>query len=406
MKKIFTVLLIALICFSSLYAEEAAATTTVTDYKADFKSDYDKTPAAYSYAGSHFVPTNARMAAMGGAGLSLVKAENGLFVNPASLAEGSFKLSLPSVSVTLYHVYDILNNKLIDKVKEDNKDALVTAILDTVGTETAPLFSADASTSLVLPFGLGFGVYARDTVYTSSGTVIDYVETSAAIGYAYAFNFGDFRLSAGVTGKMNVIAFNQRLKLAQVVKSEDLKKMSMNIAVGASLPVIDFGVTAEWKGLSASVVLSNLFAKYKMGIVNTSIENISETAKSKISYDDFEIEAKPSLDAGIGYEFDSSIFGFAVAADMKDLLGMFNELKDGEKGRVIMKHLSAGVEVGLIDMLMLRGGFSSGYFTVGAALDFFALRIETAYYWNEYGKVAGQKGLDGLTIRFNLGYER
>ncbi len=406
MKKIFTVLLIALICFSSLYAEEAAATTTVTDYKADFKSDYDKTPAAYSYAGSRFVPTNARMAAMGGAGLSLVKAENGLFVNPASLAEGSFKLSLPSVSVTLYHVYDILDNKLIDKVKEDNKDALVTAILDTVGTETAPLFSADASTSLVLPFGLGLGVYARDTVYTSSGTVIDYVETSAALGYAYAFNFGDFRLSAGVTGKMNVIAFNQRLKLAQVVKSDDLKKMSMNIAVGASIPVVDFGVTAEWKGLSASVVLSNLFANYKMGIVNTSIEDASETAKSKITYDDFTIETKPSLDAGIGYEFDSSIFGFAVAADMKDLLGMFDELKDGEKGRVIMKHLNAGVEVSLIDMLMLRGGFSSGYFTVGAALDFFALRIEAAYYWNEYGRVAGQKGLDGLTIRFNLGYER
>ena len=400
MKKILTVLLIALICFSSLYAEEAA------DYKADFKADYDKTPAAYSYAGSRFVPTNARMAAMGGAGLSLVKAENGLFVNPASLAEGSFKLSLPSVSVTLYHVYDILNNKLIDKVKEDNKDALVTAILDTVGTETAPLFSADASTSLVLPFGLGLGVYARDTVYTSSGTVIDYVEASAALGYAYGFNFGDFRLSAGVTGKMNVIAFNQRLKLAQVVKSEDLKKMSMNIAVGASLPVIDIGLTAEWKGLSTSVVLSNLFANYKMGIVNTSIENASETAKSKITYDDFTIETKPSLDAGIGYEFNSSIFGFAVAADMKDLLEMFNEIKDGEKGRVIMKHLSAGVEVGLIDMLMLRGGFSSGYFTLGAAVDFFALRIEAAYYWNEYGKVAGQKGLDGLTIRFNLGYER
>ncbi len=401
MKKILTVLLIALICFSSLYAEE-----TVTDYKADFKADYDKTPAAYSYAGSRFVPTNARMAAMGGAGLSLVKAENGLFVNPASLAEGAFKLSLPSVSVTLYHVYDILNNKLLDKVKEDNKDALVTAILDTVGTETAPLFSADASTSLVLPFGLGLGVYARDTVYTSSGTVIDYVETSAALGYAYGFNFGEFRLSAGVTGKMNVIAFNQRLKLAQVVKSEDLKKMSLNIAVGASLPVIDLGLTAEWKGLSASVVLSNLFAKYKMGIVNTSIENAAETAKSKIAYDDFTIETKPSLDAGFGYEFDSSIFGFAVAADMKDLLGMFNELKDGEKGRVIMKHLSAGVEVGLIDMLMLRGGFSSGYFTLGAAVDFFALRIEAAYYWNEYGKAAGQKGLDGLTIRFNLGYER
>ncbi len=405
MKKILTVLLIALICFSSLYAEEAAA-ATVTDYKADFKSDYDKTPAAYSYAGIRFVPTNARMAAMGGAGLSLVKAENGLFVNPASLAEGAFKLSLPSVSVTLYHVYDILNNKLLDKVKEDNKDALVTAILDTVGTETAPLFSADASTSLVLPFGLGLGVYARDTVYTSSGTVIDYVETSAALGYAYGFNFGEFRLSAGVTGKMNVIAFNQRLKLAQVVKSEDLKKMSLNIAVGASLPVIDLGLTAEWKGLSASVVLSNLFAKYKMGIVNTSIENAAETAKSKIAYDDFTIETKPSLDAGFGYEFDSSIFGFAVAADMKDLLGMFNELKDGEKGRVIMKHLSAGVEVGLIDMLMLRGGFSSGYFTLGAAVDFFALRIEAAYYWNEYGKAAGQKGLDGLTIRFNLGYER
>ncbi len=410
MKKLLTVLLIALLAFSSLFAEAEADNKTeknaTDDYKALFMSDYSGNPSAYSFGGSRFVPTNARMAAMGGAGLSLVKAENGLFVNPASLAEGSFKFSLPSVSVTLYHAYDILKNKIIDKVKEDDKDALVSAVLDIVGTETAPFASVDTSTSMVLPFGLGFGVYARDTVYTYSGTVIDYVEASGAVGYAYAYKLGDFKLSAGVTGKFNVIAFNQRIKAATLIKSDSIQTMPLTVAVGASYPVFDVGMTAEFKGLSASVVMSNLLAKYKMGIVNTTVGGAAETAKSKIECKDFTIETKPSLDVGIGYEFDSKLLDFALAVDMKDILGMMDELETGEKNRVILKHLNAGVEIGLLDLIAVRGGFSSGYYTVGAAFDLFIFKVEAAYYWNELGTVAGQRGLDGLTVRFNLGYER
>lgn len=406
MKKLLTVLLIALMCFSALSAEEAAA----ADYKKVFKDEYSSSSAAYLKAGSRFVPTNARMAGMGGAGLSLVDAEYGLFVNPASLAEGKLRISLPSVSVTLYHAYDALRKdsdgkNLFDKINGD-KDALVAAVLKVVGTELAPLLSTDVSTSLVLPFGLGIGFYGRDTVYTYSGTAINEVDASLALGYAYGLNLGDFRVSAGVTAKMNVLAFNQRLKVATVIKSEDIKEMSMNLAIGYSLPVIDFGVTGEWKGISASLVVSNLFTKYRMGIVNTSLNGLAETAKSDITYNDFTIESKPCVDFGLGYEFESSFVDFAVALDMTDLVGMFSSFSEGEKGRVLLRHLNTGVEVSLIDTFALRAGMSSGYFTVGTAIDLFALRIEAAYYWNEMGTSAGERGLDGLTIRFNLGYER
>ena len=406
MKKIFTVLLIALMCFSALFAEEESA----VDYKKQFKDEYASSAAAYLNAGKRFVPTNARMAAMGGAGLSLVEAENGLFVNPASLSEGVFRLSVPSVSFTLYHAYGVLKKdsegkNLIDKISGD-KDALVAAVLKVVGTELAPLVSADVSTSLVLPFGLGLGFYTRDTVYTYSGTAVDQLDASLALGYAYGFYLGDFRLSAGVSAKMNVLAFNQRLKVASVIKSDNVKEMSMNVAVGYSLPVIDFGVTGEWKGISASVVVSNLFSKYRMGIVNTSIDGIKDTLKSDISYNDFTIDTKPSVDFGLGYEFENSFFGFAAALDMTDLVGMFSSLNGGNTGRIILAHLNTGLEVSLIDTIALRAGLSSGYFTLGAALDFFALRIEASYYWNELGTEAGQRAVDGLTLRFNLGYER
>ena len=410
MKKIFTVLLIALMCFSALSAEE----TSAVDFKKEFKDEYAASSAAYLNAGSRFAPTNARMAGMGGAGLSLVEAEYGLFVNPASLAEGKLRISLPSVSVTLYHAYDALkkdsNGKnLFDKIGGD-KDTLVAAVLNVVGTELAPLASADVSASLVLPFGLGIGLYGRDTIYTYSGTAVDQLDVSLALGYAYGLNLGDFRVSAGVTAKMNVLAFNQRLKVATVIKSEDIKEMSMNVAVGYSVPVIDFGVTGEWKkgpnDISASLVVSNLFSKYRMGIVNTSINGVGETVKSDIKYDDFTIKTKPSVDFGLGYEFESSFVDFAVAADLTDLVGMFSSLKGGEAGRVILRHLNTGVEVSLIDTFAFRAGMSSGYFTVGTAIDLFALRIEAAYYWNEMGTAAGERGLDGLTIRFNLGYER
>lgn len=406
MKKIFTVLLITMMCFSALFAEDAAA----ADYKDKFMSDYNSSSAAYVNAGKRFVPTNARMAAMGGAGLALVNAEYGLFVNPASLGEGTFRLSLPSASFTLYHAYDVLKKdsdgkNLIDKIGGD-KDALVASVLKIVGTELAPLLSADVSTSVVFPFGLGLGFYGRNTAYTYNGTAVDEIDASIALGYGYGFNFGELRLSAGVSAKMNVLAFNQRLKVATVIKNEDAKEIAMNIAIGYSLPVIDFGLTGEWKGLSASLVVSNLFAKYRMGVINTSLNGLEETAKSDITYNDFTIESKPCVDFGFGYEFDSRAIDFALAADMTDIVGLFTSLKGEKAGRILLRHVNAGLEVTLLDMIALRAGLSSGYLTIGTALDFFALRIEASYYWNELGSEAGERAIDGLTIRFNVGYER
>ena len=71
-----------------------------------------------------------------------------------------------------------------------------------------------------------------------------------------------------------------------------------------------------------------------------------------------------------------------------------------------MSHIKAGAELRLLSFLDVRGGFNQGYWSVGAGLDLAIVKIDVAYFWQEFGKKVGDYGLDGLSIRVNVGYDR
>ena len=71
-----------------------------------------------------------------------------------------------------------------------------------------------------------------------------------------------------------------------------------------------------------------------------------------------------------------------------------------------MTHLNIGAEIRLLSFLDLRAGMSQGYFSLGAGLDLWAIKVDMAYYWKEFGETAGDYGLDGFTVRFNIGFDK
>ena len=71
-----------------------------------------------------------------------------------------------------------------------------------------------------------------------------------------------------------------------------------------------------------------------------------------------------------------------------------------ESGRAVL-----GIELGFLDdHLVIRGGLSQGYLSAGIGVDLWALKIDAAYYWREFGMVAGSKGVDALTVRLTIGW--
>lgn len=397
MKKLLTVLLMLSLCLFGLLAQE----TLTQEYASGIYSDI----------GTRFVPENARMLGMGNAGLALPNTENGLFYNPASLGEGKLKLSLPSVSASVYHVYDILKEDLVNKIGGDTSE-LVSSILNVVGTQFAPLAKIDVSTSVIFPFGLGLGLYVGDTLNTYSGTAINELDLSLVAGFGKKFHLGPVAISGGVTAKYNALVFNKRMKIADVLGSDDIMQTSMTLASGYNgvTPVLDAGLTVSYAGLSASVVVTNILeTSLDMTTRTTTIQNLNiEDLKTDILSDtsDFIVPGHRTISAGIAGSFSLSCLDFSLAVDINDIVALCENFESAEPKRVLTKHLNAGVEVVVLDCIALRYGLNSGYQTIGASFSLAKLlRIDAAYYWKETGSIAGSRGLDGVTVRVNLGWE-
>ena len=111
-----------------------------------------------------------------------------------------------------------------------------------------------------------------------------------------------------------------------------------------------------------------------------------------------------SLDAGFGWSYDTWYLSPTVAIDFRDLVGMCTT--DDFTFRDFMYHLNIGAEVRVLSFLDIRAGLSQGYWSLGLGLDLWAFKVDVAYYRQEFGDTAGSYGLDGFTVRINLGYDR
>ncbi len=420
MKKIIAILLVLLMALTFVFADEKA------DMKASLKEKQD---TLFFDSLQGYEPYNPKYMGMGGAGLAINKGVDDLFTNPSVLGQGIARFSIPSVTVTVNHVYDLMKkdengDSAIDKVEEmldggelstESMTKLAPVISDLIGSGKGKIASVDASFGLIAN-ALGFAVNVNDTVRTFNGDIFDDIKVSAAVGFGLGFGGDSFRVNAGVTGKLNINAITQTFGVSKALAiAKDSEELwSTPLAYGYGIPV-DAGVTVALSNFKISAVVSNIniggLGEYKYNIAtvgemkdnpSSAIEKVKDIKDSTAA---FKYTPKTTLDFGVGYAPKGGT-GFKFAYDIIDVLGMKDKMDAGYSFKnTFIAHSRMGVEFSLINFLKVRGGLNSGYFTVGGTVNIGIITLDCAYFWEEMGTVSGQKGLDGVSVRVNIGWD-
>ena len=441
MKKILSILLVLVLVCSFAFADETAEEKIKKDFIADIAANED---IAFADSLASFNPVNPKMMGMGGAGLAINSSLDALFTNPSVLGRGKVRIAIPSVTLSINHIYDLMKedengNSAIENIekmssgdmKNSDVNTTMSLISSIIGSGKGKIASFEASTGLIANV---FGVAANvsDTIRTFNGTIFDDLKVSTVAGLGFGFGGDEVKFTVGGSFKYNVNIFTRRMGLGDFqammnsdsngnsgsgsdpASSSDENTLSnIPLAVGYGMP-LDFAVSVKYYGLSATAVLTdvNLFGlgDYKYGILVPSDEMTSTSATTFVKNLDkesvFKFKPKMDLDLGIGYEGKLSIIGFKAAVDFVDLISLVRELDGGYSAKnVLLNHTKAGAEISLFDMIKVRGGINSGYLTLGGSFNIGIITVDTAYYWEELGSFAGHNGLDCMTIRFNLGWD-
>jgi len=71
----------------------------------------------------------------------------------------------------------------------------------------------------------------------------------------------------------------------------------------------------------------------------------------------------------------------------------------------VANRVQAGVEIQLLSMVDVRAGVSKNYRSFGIGIDLILVHVDASYYWKDFGGTSGEKPVDALTVRVNLGID-
>lgn len=382
-----------------------------------------------------FKPISAKIEAMGGAGLATASGSDAFFINPANLANRKFSLNLPSVSVTVFNPKRIIDKGIIEGITEGEEPAkLALDFLNILNTGKGDILTTDIATSFTAS-GFGFGLQIQEQLHNYDNSIdtnlFAEINVAATVGLGLRFSIvrNILSIDAGVavrpTYKFFSDAVNASGLISMFADAEDHpnpeQEFMKNVGVmaGMALP-IDIGLNLNLPlGFKVSAVARNINGNFSMqkysesgvwinemlGVVG--VDPIYDDPEDE-SFSEVTIEVPWSLDLGIGWIGSFGKFNNflkpSLAFDFVDVVGLAEKLPDDPNA--VWDHLKAGVELKLLSTIGLRAGINRGALSFGVGLDLFAIRVDAAYYWRELGAEIGDKAVDALTLRVNIGYDR
>ena len=260
MKKFITIALVLIISVSMVFAS-----VDFTVFEADIEKN-EKTTYAEALEG--YRPTNPQIMGMGGAGLTTNDSVDSLFYNPSILGQGKFRLSIPSLTVTVNHIYDFLKKgsdgtsayekvmKLTGEGSEVNYADYLPIVSDLIGSGKGKIASVEASTGMLANV-FGFAANVNETIRTYNGSLISDLKVSALVGIGFSFGSEDVRVNVGATGKFNANVFSERIVPSKFVSDNTEEEITIPFAIGTAVP-FDFGVSLRYHGLKATATLTDV----------------------------------------------------------------------------------------------------------------------------------------------------
>lgn len=396
-------------------------------------------PAFYN-PGTSFRPISARTEGMGGAGLASASGADAFFVNPANLASRKFSLYLPAVGVTVYNPKAIIDSGMIEDIQNnsDSETFAATMVSKYMGIITAgrgEVVTTDVATSFTGGgFGLGLQVQEQLHTYSTDGQMtsdklIAEVNAAATVGLGFRLDFIPDILSVdlGASARFTYKAYSDRIganEIINLMNSDDPAQKFMAeqpIAAGWAVP-IDVGVNVNLPiGFRVSAVAKDLNGKYTMNTYSRSgdwLNEMAEMAGAEGFYTPaptdpasvitpLEYTVPWTLDLGLGWVPSLGGFGKVLrpsfSFDLVDVVKLMEEMETDEDA--YLNHIKLGAEVKLLSMVDVRAGLNKGYISLGVGVDLLVIHVDAAYYWREFGAEIGDKPIDALTVRFNLGVD-
>ena len=415
MKKLIVIALVFIVSVSMVFAD-----ADFTQFEAEIEAN-EKT--AYAEALDGYKPANPQSMGMGGAGLAINNSLDSLFSNPSILGQGKFRLSIPSLTVTVHHLYDFLKEgsdgtsiyEKVMKLSEDSSEVNVADFLpivsDLLGSGKGKIASVEASAGM-LANCFGFAANVNETIRSYNGSVISDLKVSALVGIGFGFGSEDVRFNIGATAKFNGNVFSERIAPSKFVSSgSEEEGITIPFAIGSAMP-FDFGLTFKYHSLKATATLTDVNIAglgeyiYEMTAISVNSDPSSTESSEPVMYKtDYKYTPNTKLNFGVAFDTESAT-GLKLAVDVVDVISMKEALDAGYSFKsVFLGHMKAGAEFSLFNFLKVRGGMNSGYFTLGGSVNIGIITLDAAYFWEELGSFAGEKGLDGLSIRCNIGWD-
>ena len=373
MKKLIVIALVFIVSVSMVFAD-----ADFTQFEAEIEAN-EKT--AYAEALDGYKPANPQSMGMGGAGLAINNSLDSLFSNPSILGQGKFRLSIPSLTVTVHHLYDFLKEgsdgtsiyEKVMKLSEDSSEVNVADFLpivsDLLGSGKGKIASVEASAGM-LANCFGFAANVNETIRSYNGSVISDLKVSALVGLGFGFGSEDVRFNIGATAKFNGNVFSERIAPSKFVSSgSEEEGITIPFAIGSAMP-FDFGLTFKYHSLKATATLTDVNIAglgeyiYEMTAISPTADPSTGSGSSTYTSD---YKFTPAMKLNFGLAFDTeSATGLKLAVDLVDVISMKDALDAGYSFKsVFLGHMKAGAEFSLFNFLKVRGGTNSGYFTLG-----------------------------------------
>lgn len=164
---------------------------------------------------------------------------------------------------------------------------------------------------------------------------------------------------------------------------------SQNISSGYGL-AMDFGGQLTVGPLMFGVSVRDIAPTFKTGT-----STVGELMDGTLPSFTINSTLKPQVTAGAGLSLKiiPKIIETNIYAEMKDLISVVQDGKDP------FTQLHAGADLKLLSFVTLRGGVSSGYYSVGAGIDLILLELDAAVFTEELGIKAGDNPRSGVSIQ-------
>ena len=385
-----------------------------------------------------FVFFDPRLESQGGVGTALSTGVSSLFYNPANLAESKgFKLNVPSLSVNVYSLSKLMKDQRVKTVVDNLLHGRETsntqwaefglALVSKLNYGVNPFLGAQADVGFTVA-GVGLGVianvgaYAHNMTGQTADTRLAFKgDLGVVAGYGRKFEVGkamslSVGLSVGVFTGVDSYGYGPS-DFNEMANSDNILEYILGKPAGASYRVpLNLGATFSMlDSLKFSLALRNVnFASVKVrqyGSLGDFLKNPfvafkgASGAVSQTEYTSLGAGFLSSyLDIGVGYNPKWKLFNPRVEIDFVNLLNFSkNEYYDNTN---IFSHLRIGVELHLLEFLLLDAGLNQGRFCFGARLDLWPIVIGVDYGWVDVTPTLGEAMSDRLSVTVKLGWDR